>query len=231
MENYKNFEILGNSRVSLQKKIPKPSDNWESKNIPEVQLLKEEVSKLQNLKEQCKETIENIFLKLNEDNVVLQFVKVLQAKATEKVIFEENKAKFDQMFTDLEKISQEISYIKANIYTHNEIFLKAKSHTAKPNQENDEFFLNLERTINLFNETLKQIDQGLTFYSEFSRRLSMLQSSVADFALARDIDKSELIGAIERGESINLAMGRIRKFFIYFVRVSRSNDELDYQHE
>ncbi len=86
MGNLKHFELFNLSKQSLQNKIPVKSDNSKLKNSEEATNLRKDLDRLETLKETCMETIEKIFQLLNDDNLIPQFMKVLQKKTTEKAV-------------------------------------------------------------------------------------------------------------------------------------------------
>lgn len=86
MDNMKLFELLGLSRDALNKKVPSKSDAGALKSSEEAVSLRKDLDELESLKEKCMANIEKIFQILNEDNVIPQFIKVLQKKTTEKAV-------------------------------------------------------------------------------------------------------------------------------------------------
>ena len=86
MESLKNFDILGLSRENLKKRIPVQSDGSAIKNSEEAQTLIKDLDELQSIKEKIMGIIDDIFLTLNDDNVIPQFIQVLQNRTTEKAV-------------------------------------------------------------------------------------------------------------------------------------------------
>jgi len=86
MDSLKNFELLGLSRDTLNKKIPVRTDALALKSCEEAVNLKKDLDELESIKEKIVAIIEDAFNTLNEDNVIPQFIQVLQKKTTEKQV-------------------------------------------------------------------------------------------------------------------------------------------------
>lgn len=108
MDSMKFFEILGLSKDSLKNRIPIKSDEGALKNSEEANSLRKDLDELEKLKEKCQEIIEKIFQTLNEDNVIPQFIKVLQKKTTEKAV------KLNSLFRSFLKTSQSMKHYSKN---------------------------------------------------------------------------------------------------------------------
>ncbi len=199
MDNMKYFELLGLSKNVLSNKIPVKTDPNAIKNCEEANSLRKDLDALDTLKEKIMEVISKIFQILNEDNIIPQFIQVLQKKTTEKTILNENKPKYDAMFKDLETLSDEVKNLKLSITAKNEVFLRVKASTFKTNEENEKFFRDLEDYCQLFNQKLVQLQQGINFYGEFNKRLNDVSAQISDFLLSRDLDKNELLKYINGG--------------------------------
>ena len=97
MDVMKNFELLGMSKTALGNKIPVKTDINAIKNCEEAAALRKDLDTMDGLKEKCMEWVNKIFQTLNEDNIIPQFIKVLQKKTTEKSILADNKPKYEAM--------------------------------------------------------------------------------------------------------------------------------------
>ena len=84
MECIKTFDILLNSRENLKNKIPVKNDESALKTCEEAVDLRKDLDELEGIKEKIAQIIEDIFQTLNEDNVVPQYILVIQKKITEK---------------------------------------------------------------------------------------------------------------------------------------------------
>jgi hypothetical protein len=84
MDSLKNFELLVISREILNKKIPVKSDSSVLSSCEEAVNLKKDLDELEDIKEKIVSIIEDVFNTLNDDNVIPQFIQVLQKKTTEK---------------------------------------------------------------------------------------------------------------------------------------------------
>lgn len=207
LENKKYFDILSLSKASLEKKIPnKQTEENEQintiKNSEEAKGLNSELENLDSLKNKCMEIIDKIFHNLNEDNLIPQFFLLLQKKITEKEIFDQNKTKYNSLFSELEKISLEIFKSEKTIAQtfENFIILKSKFTLPKRDEEKDVFFEELEKYVNLYNIKILNINQGVNFYNEFQSKLSDISVKISDYLFARDIEKNELIKALNTGQ-------------------------------
>jgi hypothetical protein len=199
MDSMKFFELLGLSKNILSGKIPVKTDPNAIKNCEEANALRKELDNMESLKEKIMEVINKIFQNLNEDNIIPQFIQVLQKKTTEKAILNENKPKYDAMFKDLETLSEQVKTLKLSITAKNEVFLRVKASTFKTNEDNEKFFRDLEDYCKLYNQKLVQLQQGINFYGEFNKRLNDISGHISDFLLSRDLDKNELLKYINGG--------------------------------
>jgi hypothetical protein len=199
MDNMKYFELLSLSKTSLANKIPVKTDPNSIRNCEEALALRKDLDSLDVLKDKCMEVINKIFQTLNEDNIIPQFIKVLQKKTTEKTILSDNKPKYDQMFKELESISEEIKILKLSIIAKNEVFLRVKQSSFKTSDENEKFFRDLEDYCKLYNQKLVNLQQGINFYTEFNRRLNDINGHITDFLISRDIEKNDIIKFITSG--------------------------------
>lgn len=137
LDNMKYFELLTLSKQSLNAKIPQKVDANSIKNCNEATSLRKDLDQMEVLVEKCMEIINKLFQTLNEDNVVPQFIKILQKKTTENAIFAENKGKYEAIFKELESINEEIKLLKLSIKTKNEVFCRVKQSTFKVDDENE----------------------------------------------------------------------------------------------
>jgi programmed cell death 6-interacting protein len=199
MESMRFYEILTLSKEQLKNKIPIKVDASSIKECEEAKSLRQELDNLDTAKEKLMEVINKIFQTLNEDNVIPQFLKVLQKKITEKQVFTDSKVKYDEMFKELETISNEIKKIKSTIIAKNDAFIKVKTNSFKTPEENEKFFKDLENYVQQYNQRLVNLNQGMNFYNEFNNRLNEINIHVTDYLMARDIEKNDLIKQINSG--------------------------------
>jgi hypothetical protein len=193
MDNMKYFEILGLPKHQISNKIPVKTDSNAIKNCEEANALRKDLDALDVIKEKCMDIISKIFTVLNEENVSPQFIKVLQKKTTEKAVLSDNKPKYDVMFKELDAVSEEIKIMKLSIIAKNEVFLRVKKANFKPNEQNEKFFRELEEYYNIYNQKMVNLQQGMNFYNEFSRRLIDISNHITDFLTTRDIEKNDII--------------------------------------
>ena len=86
MECIKTFDILLSSRENLKNKIPVKNDESALKTCEEAVDLRKDLDELEEIKEKFNQIIEDIFQTLFENNVVPQYILVLQKKITEKSV-------------------------------------------------------------------------------------------------------------------------------------------------
>lgn len=199
IENMKYFELLSLSKQSLSNKIPVKTDPNAIKNCEEALALRKDLDAMDALKDKCMEVINRIFQTLNEDNIIPQFIKVLQKKATEKQVLSDSKPKYDAMFKELESISEEIKVLKLSIVAKNEVFIRVKQSNFKTNDENEKFFRDLENHCQLYSQKLINLQQGMNFYTEFNKRLNDINGHITDFLVSRDMEKNDLLKFITSG--------------------------------
>ena len=84
MESIKKFEILMCSREVMKNKIPAKNDESTLKTCEEALNLRKDLDELESIREKIGNIIENIFSTFSEDNLVSQFLQVIQKKLTEK---------------------------------------------------------------------------------------------------------------------------------------------------
>ena len=87
MDCIKTFDILLSSRENLKNKIPVKNDESALKTCEEAVDLRKDLDEMLDIKEKIIHIIDGIFQTLNEDNVVTQFLLVIQKKASEKSVF------------------------------------------------------------------------------------------------------------------------------------------------
>jgi hypothetical protein len=232
MDTMRYYELLTLSRDQLRNKIPIKVDASSIKECDEAKELRKELDNLDSAKEKLMEVINKIFQTLNEDNVIPQFLKVLQKKTTEKGVFAENKSKYDDMFKELEVSSNEIKNIKKAIASKNDAFTKVKANSFKTPEENEKFFKDLENYVQGYSQRMVNLNQGINFYNEFDNRLNEVNIHVTDFLMARDMEKNELIKQINSGlnnlsTQLNQAKTEQKGNFYITILVSYMNPDLN----
>ena len=201
--NLRYFELLSLPREQLDQRIPHRVDGSKIKNCPEAMDLRKELDNLDAEKVKAMEIINKVFASLNDDNVAGQFIQVLQQKATENNILDQNKAAYMTMFNELGVISNNIRSIKVNIQSKNEVFMRVKNDKFKPDPANEQFFRELDSYVQLFRTKELNLQQGLNFYKQFDQKLNELNRNITDFLMARDMDKNELIKYVTMGQTYN----------------------------
>lgn len=114
-------------------------------------------------------------------------------------------------------MTSSVNELKKSITLKNEIFNKIKNNQFRPNEQNENFFKSIEDSINLYNTRATTVQQGNVFYSDFFKRIDDLHSNIKDYILSRDIQKKDLIEAIQSGINYETALGGIGKEFNLFI--------------
>lgn len=197
--NMQFYDLLGLSREKLNDKIPKKGNQNALASSPEAGALRQELTKIDALKEKCRNIVNSIYASVNDEKLTPLFLQVMQKKTTEIQIFNENKEKYLSMFDDLKKVTNEVKDVKSKIEAKNAVFQKLKSSQFNVNQDNEMFFFNLSSYCNLYNQSVMKLQQGLSFYKQFELKLNELNRNVTDFLMARDIDKNQLLQALNTG--------------------------------
>jgi hypothetical protein len=105
----------------------------------------------------------------------------------------------------LGKTSTEIEEIKKELAYKNELFNKVKNLDSDPIIENESFFSNLDKNVQLFNQMFIHLQQGSNFYSQLTMRLNELNGQLTDYLFSRDIEKGEIIKSITSGQNVSMA--------------------------
>ena len=123
----------------------------------------------------------------------------------------ESKPKYEEKLKHLDALTEKINELKQRITTKNEIFTKIKNDRFKPNLENERFFKAIEDNINLYNLRAASVQQGIVFYNDFFKRIEDLNSGIKDYVLSRDLEKQDLMNAIQSGTNYQSAFNNSGK--------------------
>jgi hypothetical protein len=105
--------------------------------------------------------------------------------------------------------------LKKTIISKNEIFNKIKTDQFKPNPLNEKFFKDLEDNVNLFNMKAAAVQLGFVFYNDFMKRIEELNNEIKDYVLSRDLEKKDLLNAIQSGTHYQSSFDNTSNFYIY----------------
>jgi hypothetical protein len=100
----------------------------------------------------------------------------------------------------------------------------------KTTQENEKFCADLESYVQLYNQKSASLNQGISFYADFARRINVEYQKATDFVLARDTEKNDLIKRIGNGNQQN----NIQNSFSDFNLLNPVNNvitNMDYQYQ
>jgi hypothetical protein len=202
VENRKYLEILSLPKPNLSRQIPVKTDPDKFKNSEPATRLRKDLDVIEGLKAKSIEVINKTFQTLNEDNIIPQFLQVLQRKKTEKAIFEENKKKYEDLLKELAAVDEEIKLIKMSIMANNTTFQRElQSNKTGFNEANEKFFKDLESYCILYNQKVQQLQQGMKFYIDCNREIMSLSDSVNEFLKYRDAEKLVILNSIMSGGS------------------------------
>jgi len=129
----------------------------------------------------------------------------------------ENKPKYEEKLKQLDALTEKVNEIKKSILKKNEIFTKMRNDQFKPNPENEAFFKAIEDNIGLYNLRTASVQQGIVFYTDFFKRIEDLNSGIKDYILSRDLEKQDLISAIQSGTNYQSAFNGTRNFTFYLL--------------
>lgn len=208
VENRKYLEILSLNKASLSKQIPVKTDPDKIKNSEPATKLRKDLDVIEGLKTKSMEVINKTFQTLNEDNIIPQFLQVLQNKTTEKSIFEDNKKRYEELMKELSSIDEEIKIVKMSILANNTTFQREMQSNSNYSEVNDKFFKDLEGYCVLYNQKLQQLQQGMKFYTDCTREIQNLSDAVNDFLRTRDAEKNNQINFILSGSGGNTSTNR-----------------------
>lgn len=134
----------------------------------------------------------------------------------QKQIFIENKPRYEEKLKQLDTLTEKVNELKKSIITKNEIFNKIKNDQFKPNPENEKFFKAVEDSIGLYNMRATSVQQGIVFYTDFFKRIEDLNSGIKDYILSRDLEKQDLLNAIQSGTNYQSAFNNAGNLFFFF---------------
>lgn len=107
--------------------------------------------------------------------------------------------------------------MEKSITQKNLVFNKIKTEKFKPNPQNEEFFKGIEDAINSFKKKAASLQMGSVFYNDFNTRIDFLQNEIKDYIMSRDLEKQDLIKAVQAGSTFtsNMNFSCIKIFKIY----------------
>lgn len=203
-DNYKYFDLLGLTKVALEKRIPSKVDSQLLKEIPEAKALKEEIELVQNLKSKNSAIIEGVFAEFNQENLIPIYLEIIRKNASEVNFVKEMQDKYLGLINELEKLESEISQSQERIIQKNSIFLSIRESKLKPKPENEQYFKDLEYFCNMYNDRLSNLLQGMNFYYSLEEKLQQLLQNANDFVTSRNLQKEDLLKSLSSGgQTIN----------------------------
>ena len=195
MKNSQYFERLMNPKEKLNENIPQ-EEEVKVEDTPEEIEVKDEIAKLHELCDKCTKIIRAIFVKLNDDSVVItQFLDVLSKKTTEQVIFDKNKGSFQSLFDELKKIRDEVKKQEGII---NETIKKNYEKLPKINTSNNdakviEYYRNLDQLANMFMAKYDKIMKGDKYYNDLNEKIEQFLKACNGWMINRGNEKNNML--------------------------------------
>lgn len=203
-ENYKVFDLLGLTKIALEKRIPAKVDSQQLKEIPEAKALKEEIQLIQELKAKNTAIIESVFSEFNQENLIPIYLEIVRKNASEANFIKEQQDKYMSMINELEKQEGEINQSQDRIVQKNAVFLSIRESKLRPKPENEQYFKDLEYYCNLYNDRMNNLLQGMNFYYSLEEKLQQLMQNANDYVASRNLQKEDLVKSISAGgQTIN----------------------------
>ena len=198
----KDFEVLGLSKEKLEKNIPGDKSGLNKLSADE-ETIKNEITKLYNLKDQCMDIINPIYEELNNDeNIIPIFVSILESKTTEEAVFKKYKEDYDSKIQKLKEITEEVKKQK------NEVSKVVQKYGLKISGNNGygisdeakQYFNNLEQKAQSFLHILEKIQKGENYYNGLYKNIDETIKASNKWMISRNEEKKTLIDAINKGQ-------------------------------
>ena len=198
----KDFEVLGLSKEKLEKNIPGDKSGLNKLSADE-ETIKNEITKLYNLKDQCMDIINPIYEELNNDeNIIPIFVSILESKTTEEAVFKKFKEDYDSKIQKLKEITEEVKKQK------NEVSKVVQKYGLKISGNNGygisdeakQYFNNLEQKAQSFLHILEKIQKGENYYNGLYQNIDETIKASNKWMISRNEEKKTLIDAINKGQ-------------------------------
>ena len=199
MNNARYFEELLQPREQLLSRIPQ-REQLEEKEIPEEREVREAIMKLYEFGDKCMAIINPIFSELNDDSLIVgQFIEVLAKKTTEQAIYEKFKEIYQQKFTQLQPLSEDVKRQKDVV---NEVVQRnSQKIRDKPRQnisnEAMDYFRTLDQYANLFMKKYEKIRKGDAYYNNLYEKITQLLKSGNDWMIKRSDEKNAILSTIK----------------------------------
>ena len=198
----KDFEVLGLSKEKLEKNIPGDKSGLNKLSADE-ETIKNEITKLYNLKDQCMDIINPIYEELNNDeNIIPIFVSILESKTTEEAVFKKFKEDYDSKIQKLKEITEEVKKQK------NEVSKVVQKYGLKISGNNGygisdeakQYFNNLEQKAQSFLHILEKIQKEENYYNGLYQNIDETIKASNKWMISRNEEKKTLIDAINKGQ-------------------------------
>ena len=198
----KDFEVLGLSKEKLEKNIPGDKSGLNKLSADE-ETIKNEITKLYNLKDQCMDIINPIYEELNNDeNIIPIFVSILESKTTEEAVFKKFKEDYDSKIQKLKEITEEVKKQKNEVSKVVQKYgLKISGNNGYGiSDEDKQYFNNLEQKAQSFLHILEKIQKGENYYNGLYQNIDETIKASNKWMISRNEEKKTLIDAINKGQ-------------------------------
>ena len=179
-------------------KIPK-KDEIKLESTEEESEVRKQINELYDLSEKCMTIINKIFSELNDDSLIVSsFVEVLVSKTTEQAIFEKNKENYENKFTELKTLSEQVQNQKKTITNSCQKIYKNIANEQKMNINEDamNYFRQLDQSANMFMSRFDKVKKGDNYYNNLKQKVDDLIKKCNDWMINRNDEKNALISTI-----------------------------------
>ncbi|KAG7842163.1 hypothetical protein KL942_000901 [Ogataea angusta] len=189
------------SAESLEEFIPKSQILDLNPDFKEVVFkLDDKVKQLKNLKNERYEFLENLRVKMNENQILMQVTEQYKKLVSQNIVVDENSMQFI-LDENLRKFDAELGFLTSTatiqdsdialIYDLYDIFKSAKKQL-QGGKERETALRVLQDTMNGYLEVVDNLKQGIHFYQDYMENLATAGQKVCDFLNNRRLLVSNL---------------------------------------
>jgi hypothetical protein len=191
------FEQLMLPREKLNENIPE-EEIIQEEETPEEKEIKDEILKLYELQDKCTNIIQPIFIRLNDDSILItQLLEVLYQRTTEQIIFERNKNHFQSQFNELKNVSEEVvkqkEVINGVVQKNYEKVKPKENENNNPNPKAMNYFSNLYQISTVFLDKYDKLMKGDKYYNDLKDKIDRLIKDSNNWMIQRSNEKNNMI--------------------------------------
>lgn len=157
--------------------------------------LKHALDQLSLSENSMKETLMSLEIEIEQDNIIEELLKLVEAKLPKDSTFSAQAAKFGPKREELNVKIAEFRRQLEVVTGLNTEFERIKGNI-RSDPQRVQILAQLEQAVKIFTDLSSIFAQGHQFYANLSTHLSVLQQRIADFIYSRNIEKNELIAQI-----------------------------------